>query len=58
MNADSSAFAERIFPATGIKCGNIALPKEQLFRRMKRGEFVEYIRNTTVSAAVAASTGQ
>jgi hypothetical protein len=49
MDAEGQAFAERIFPATAILQGNSALPKDQLFKRMTRQEFVEYIRTTTVS---------
>jgi hypothetical protein len=49
MDEASAAFAERIFPATGIQAGSSALPKEQLFKRLSRSEFVAYIRETTVS---------
>jgi hypothetical protein len=49
MDADSADFARRIFPATGIERGNVALPPHKLFARMKRGEFVEYVRDTMVS---------
>jgi hypothetical protein len=49
MDEASAAFAERIFPATGINSGSSALPKDQLFKRMSRSEFVTYIRETTVS---------
>jgi hypothetical protein len=49
MDEASAAFAERIFPATGINAGSSALPKDQLFKRMSRSEFVTYIRETTVS---------
>jgi hypothetical protein len=51
MDEASAAFAARIFPATGIQAGSSALPKEQLFKRMSRSEFVAYIRDTTVSAS-------
>jgi hypothetical protein len=51
MDEASAVFAARIFPATGINAGSSALPKDQLFKRMTRSEFVTYIRDTTVSAA-------
>ncbi|WIA09558.1 hypothetical protein OEZ85_008953 [Tetradesmus obliquus] len=47
MDEASAAFARRIFPATGITAGSSALPRDQLFKRMTRSEFVTYIRDTT-----------
>ncbi|WIA32605.1 hypothetical protein OEZ86_003408 [Tetradesmus obliquus] len=47
MDEASAAFARRIFPATGITAGSSALPRDQLFKRMTRSEFVTYIRETT-----------
>jgi hypothetical protein len=52
MDEASAAFAARIFPATGIAAGSSALPKDQLFKRMTRSEFVNYIRDTTVRPAL------
>lgn len=55
MDAESRAFAERIFPNTGMKRGNSALPKDQLFKDMTRTEFVQYIRDVTVKIWPAAA---
>jgi hypothetical protein len=52
MDEASAAFTARIFPATGITAGSSALPKDQLFKRMTRSEFVNYIRDTTVRPAL------
>ncbi|KAK9907577.1 hypothetical protein WJX75_006308 [Coccomyxa subellipsoidea] len=51
LDAVSEEFARRIFAATQIKHGCINLPRERLFHKMTRSEFVEYIQTSTKDIA-------
>nr|AEO12146.1 type III polyketide synthase [Coccomyxa subellipsoidea C-169] len=55
LDAESEDFARRIFPATQIKHGCINLPRERLFQKMTRSEFVEYIQTSTKDIAERAA---
>ncbi len=51
---EAREFARRIFPATGIQAGSSPLPKERLFTKMPRSEFVSYVRAAVQDMSVRA----
>ena len=43
MRSESARFAKRVFPATSIKNGNIALPPSELGKQMDRETFRRHL---------------